>query len=97
MPILEPILRFFRKKQTSYFPPAPPKRPWAEITPKEPIVPPDSGQIVPQPLEMPPMPEGVDFTALWEEPSDSSSLATIFSGIAAGAAALILILKLFGK
>ena len=92
MPILEPILRFFRKKPKVYIPPPAPKRPWSEIVPIE-----NSSNIPPEPLEMPPMPEGVDFGALWEEPTDASSLGTILAGVSAVCAGLILILKLFGK
>jgi hypothetical protein len=43
------------------------------------------------------VPADVDLSALWEEPTDASSLATILSGVAAGASVIALLLKLVGK
>jgi len=40
-------------------------------------------------------PDGIDFTALWEEPSDTNNLAAIFSGIAAGVSVISLIIMFF--
>jgi len=44
-----------------------------------------------------PTPEGVDFEALWEEPTDASSLPTILSGVAAATSGILLVMHFFGK
>lgn len=43
------------------------------------------------------IPEDVDLSALWEDPNDTSSLATILSGVAAVASSIGMIAGFFGK
>jgi hypothetical protein len=45
---------------------------------------------------VPQMPDGIDFSTLWLEPTDASMLPMVFSGIAAFCSLLVLVLKLFG-
>lgn len=84
----DPILRIFRKKPQPFAPP-PVRSLRASLEGEAPPA-------APPPPDVPQMPEGVDLAALWEEPQEASLMTTIFSGIAAFSAALILILKLFG-
>lgn len=74
---------------------------WNAIKPKE-YTPPDTGGLASPTApvvryDAPPMPEGVDFSTLWEDPKDPSIMGTIFSGIAAGCGILLILLHLFGK
>lgn len=91
-PIVERVKNLFRRTPSPFE--NAPRRSLRESLGGD-ILPEKPGEIAAPVPQAPP--EGVDLAALWEEPEDPSSLAMIFSGVAAGAAILILILKLFGK
>lgn len=95
MSLLDPIKNLFAKKQTTFIPPMRERRPWNEVIPLKEggLIPEKKGMIHEEPL--PSMPDGVDLSALWEEPNDPSSLSVILAGASAVLTLVVLLVVIF--